>query len=88
MSKFVEARPYAQPEAAAKRLLEICKQVLPVQDGRIHIEKINYPFLFRDHGTTAEYRAGLDLLIKRNLLLLHESGTYVQILQPDDSLLG
>lgn len=79
MSKFVEARPYAHPEAAAKRLLQICKEVPPVQDGRIHIEKINYPFLFRDKGTAAEYRAGLDLLIERKMLELHESGTYVRI---------
>jgi hypothetical protein len=26
-----------------------------VQDGRIHIEKINGPFLLREKGTPAEY---------------------------------
>jgi hypothetical protein len=37
--KYAEPRPYADPERAARRLLEIANE--PVQDGRIHIEKIN-----------------------------------------------
>ena len=41
--KFAEPRPYADPEKAARRLLEIANTVEPVQDGRIHIEKINGP---------------------------------------------
>lgn len=86
--KLTGDRPYAKPEAAAKRLMEICREVEPVQDGRLHIEKINYPFLFRDKGTAAEYRAGLDLLIERKMLELHESGTYVRILDGAASLLG
>jgi len=32
-----------------------------VQDGRIHIEKINAPFLFKEGGTPEEYTAGLAL---------------------------
>ena len=52
-----------------------------VQDGRIHIEKINGPFLFREKGTPAEYKAGLDLAIERGWLWLHESGTYVRFTQ-------
>jgi hypothetical protein len=36
-----------------------------VQDGRIHIEKINAPFLFRERATPAEYSAGLKLAIER-----------------------
>ena len=39
--KFVGQRPYADPEVAARKLLEIANPVEPVQDGRIHIEKIN-----------------------------------------------
>jgi hypothetical protein len=34
-------RPFAQPEAAARKLMEIANSVEPVQDGRIHIELIN-----------------------------------------------
>ncbi|MEK9280969.1 MULTISPECIES: hypothetical protein [unclassified Bradyrhizobium] len=86
--KMTADRPYAKPEAAARRLLEICREVQPVQDGRLHIEKINYPFLFRDKGSPAEYRAGLDLLVERKILFMHESGTYVRILNGADSLLA
>jgi hypothetical protein len=44
--KFKEAHPYADPEDAARKLIEIANSVEAVQDGRIHIEKINGPFLF------------------------------------------
>ena len=43
-------------------------------DGRIYIELINGPFLFREKGTSAEYNAGLELAIKRGWLELQESG--------------
>jgi hypothetical protein len=43
--KFVANRAFADPEAAARKLLEIANTVEPVQDGRIHIEKINWPML-------------------------------------------
>jgi hypothetical protein len=36
-------------------ILEIANSIEAVQDGRIHIEKINDPFLFREKGTPAEY---------------------------------
>jgi hypothetical protein len=42
MNKFVEARPYADPEVAACKLMELANAVEPVQDGRIHIEKIEH----------------------------------------------
>ena len=63
---------------AARKLLEIANSVEAVQDGRIHIEKINYPFLFVEKATAAEYKAGLDLAIARGWLELHESGAYVR----------
>jgi hypothetical protein len=79
--KFVDARPYADPAAAARKLLELANAVEPVQDGRIHIEKINGPFLFHLKGTPAEYKAGLDLAIAKGWLVLHESGTFVRFTQ-------
>ncbi|WP_315768425.1 MULTISPECIES: hypothetical protein [unclassified Bradyrhizobium] len=85
--KLTEDRPYAKPEAAARRLMEIARTVVPVQDGRIHIEKINGPFLLVDGGKPAEYRAGLDLLLARGILEIHESGTYVRILDHSDASL-
>ena len=79
--KFAEPRPYADPEAAMQKLLEIASTVEPIQDGRIHIEKINGPFLFEHGGLPEQYGAGLRLAIERGLLWEHESGTYVKFTQ-------
>jgi hypothetical protein len=76
--KFKEDRSLSDPEVAARKLLEIANSVEAVQEGRIHIEKINWPFLHDLKGTPAEYKAGLDLAIARGWLWLHESGTYVK----------
>jgi hypothetical protein len=43
--RYATARPYADPEKAARRLMEHARAFEPVQDGRIYIEKINGPFL-------------------------------------------
>ena len=79
--KFVADRPYADPEKAARKLLEIANATEVVQDGRIHIEKISAPFLFRERATPAEYSAGLKLAIERDWLVLHDSRTYVKFTQ-------
>jgi hypothetical protein len=55
-TKHFAARPFADVAAMARRLLKIAHTVEPVQDRRIHIEKINEPFL-KEGGTTAEYGA-------------------------------
>jgi hypothetical protein len=73
--KFVEPRPYADPEVAARKLIELAHAFEPVHDGRIYIEKINWPFLFELKGTPAEYKAGLDHAIAKGWLVMHESGT-------------
>jgi hypothetical protein len=79
--KFVDSRPFADPEAAARKLMGIANGVEPVQDGRIFVELINGPFLFEFKGTPAEYCAGLKLAIERSWLWKHESGTYVKLTQ-------
>jgi len=79
--KFCPDRPHSDPEKAARRLLEIANAVEAVQDGRIPIEKINAPFLFRERATPAEYGAGLKLAIERGWLVMHESGTFVRFAQ-------
>lgn len=79
--KYAADRPYADPEKAARKILEIANSVEPVQDGRIHIELINGPFLFKERGAPAEYRAGLNLAIERGWLWMHESGTFVRFTQ-------
>jgi hypothetical protein len=57
--KFATERPYADPEKAARKLIEIANSVEAVQDGRIHIELLNGPMLFELKATPAEYSAGL-----------------------------
>jgi hypothetical protein len=76
--KFAADRPYGDPEKAARKLVEIANSVEAVQDGRIFIELINWPFLSEFKASPAEYKAGLDLAIERGWLWLDESGTYVK----------
>jgi hypothetical protein len=75
--KFINQRPYSDPAVAARKLLEIANATQAVQDGRIHIEKINGQFLFKE-GTPEEYSAALNFAIDQGWLLKHESGTYVK----------
>jgi hypothetical protein len=79
--KFTADRPFADPDNAACKLLEIANNVEVVQDGRVYIELINGPFLYREKGTPAEYEAGFDLAIERGWLELRESGTFVRLTQ-------
>ena len=50
-------------------------------DGRIHIEKINSQFLFKEDGSPAEFIAGLDYAIAKGWLCKHQSGAYVKFTQ-------
>ncbi|WP_375784636.1 hypothetical protein ACE10Z_33650 [Bradyrhizobium sp. Pha-3] len=84
--KFTADRPYASPEKAARRLMEHARAFEPVQNCRIYIEKLNGPFLYQDKGTPAEYGAGLKYAIDQDWLEIHESGTYVKILQAGNDL--
>jgi len=43
--KFVEPGPFANPDIAARKLVEIANGVEVVQDGRIAIELIDASFL-------------------------------------------
>ena len=63
--KFINDRPYSDPEKAARKIVEIANATEAVQDGRIYIELINGPFLFREKGTPDEYKAGLGPAIER-----------------------
>ena len=81
--KLTTERPFANSEAAARKLIELASDIEPVQPGRIYIELINYPMLFKLKATAAEYKAGLDLAIERGWLELDESGTYVRLLKTE-----
>jgi hypothetical protein len=86
--KLTVDRPYGDPEKAARKIIEIAKSVEPVQEGRIHIEKINEPFLYKERGRPDEYGAGLKLAIERGWLWMHESGTYVKLTEAGGGLLA
>jgi hypothetical protein len=75
--RYTPDHPYADPETAARKLIEIAYAAKSVQDGRIYIEDINAPFL--KFGKPAQYRAGLNLAVERGWLWLHESGTFVKL---------
>jgi hypothetical protein len=66
--RFVFNRRFADPEAAVHKLLEIANAGETVQDGRIHVEKINGPFLYTESGSPAGYGAGMKLAIERGWL--------------------
>jgi hypothetical protein len=63
-------------------------RVEPVQAGRIHIEKINYPFLYTLKGSGAEFGAGIRCAVEKGWLESHESGTYVRLLAPGQDALS
>jgi hypothetical protein len=75
--KFVEPSPLTDPDAAARKLVQIANAVEAVQDSRIFIELINAPFL-KEGGTPDQFRAALARAITLGWLLRHDSGTYVK----------
>ncbi|SFL50786.1 hypothetical protein SAMN03159423_2112 [Bradyrhizobium sp. NFR13] len=75
--KFVKDRPYAKPEAAATRLLEIAKAIGADRRGMIPVGAWNTTFLNRDKATATEYALGRDHLIAAGLIVMHGSGGYI-----------
>jgi hypothetical protein len=73
--KFIDSRPFANPETAAKKLMEIASGIEPVQDGRIFIELINGPFLY-EHKAARPNTAPASS--PRLIIWKHESGTCVK----------
>lgn len=85
--KHADVRPYSDPATAARKLIELAASVESVQDGRIHIEKINAPFLFALKASGPEFGAGIKYAIQQGWFEMHESGTYVRLLTQGDTLL-
>jgi hypothetical protein len=81
MNKYVQPRPYADPDAAARKLVEIANGLEPYMDGRLLVERINGAFLYEHKGSPAEYGAGIKRGIDRGWLVMHESGTYLRFTQ-------
>jgi hypothetical protein len=75
--KFVEPNPFTDPDATARKLLEIANATEPAQDGRIYIELVNAAFL-KAGGTAEQFRAGIQRAVDKGWMAHHESGTYVK----------
>ncbi|AHY53063.1 hypothetical protein [Bradyrhizobium japonicum] len=78
--KLAAERAFAAPEAAARKLVELAETIEAVQDGRIHIEKLNASFLYTLKATGSEFGAGIKHAVEKGWLELHESGTYVRLI--------
>ena len=77
MKKFVDDHPFADRDAAARKIIEIANDVEAVQNGRIYIERVNAPFLAAG-GSGDDFRAGIECAIALGWIWMHESGTYVK----------
>ncbi len=72
LSKFIEERPYAKPEAAAAKLIEIA-HTIRIDMGRMCVGEWNDKFRAAG-GSVDEYAIGRDKLIADGIITMHESG--------------
>jgi hypothetical protein len=78
--KFKENRPYADVDAAAKKLLEIANGLEADHAARLHVGAINRQFLDAG-GSVAEYTAAVKAAIDRGYIAMHPSGAYMTFTQ-------
>jgi hypothetical protein len=83
--KFAADRAFADPDKAARKLVELANAAEADRDQRIAIELISLPFL-RTGGSIDEYRAGIERAIEKGWLVRHESGTFVKFTQASADL--
>ena len=60
--KFVDPHSSADPDAAARKLVEIANGFEALQDGPIFTKRVNEPFL-TDGGSGEQFRAGIERAI-------------------------
>jgi hypothetical protein len=73
--KFVERRPFADPDVAASKLVQISNSVEIAGDSRIYIARVNEPFLAAGGG---QFRPGVERAVAAGWLGRYESGTFVK----------
>jgi hypothetical protein len=76
MNKFIQPRLYADPEAAARKIVEIAYGLGEVWDGRLFVEKLNWAMLTENGASPAEWSAGIKLAVENGWLWRHESGSF------------
>jgi hypothetical protein len=85
--KFKDDRPFATPEAAERKLLELANAVEPDHAGRLSVAVINKQF--RDAGGSyEEYRAALKAAIVHDWITMHPSGAYLMFTQAGADMLA
>jgi hypothetical protein len=78
--KFKEDRPFATPDAAERKLLELANAMEADHAARLSVGVINKQF--RDAGGSYEdYRAALAAAISNGWLIMHPSGGYLSFTQ-------
>src|ERR1700724_948819 len=78
--KFKEDRPFATPETAERKLLELANAVEADHAGRLSIEIINRQFR-EAGGSYEEYGAAVKAAIAHGWITLHPSGGYLMFTQ-------
>ena len=78
--KFKEDRPFATPEAAERKLLEIANAVEADHAGRLSVAVINMQFVGAG-GSYEEYGAAVKAAIAHGWLTMHPSGAYLSFTQ-------
>ncbi len=78
--KLTAERPFANPEAAVRKLVGLAARIEAVQEGLVHIENINAPFLCIRKASGPEFGAGIKHAVEHGWLELHESGTNVRLI--------
>jgi hypothetical protein len=80
MMKFVEPRPLSDPDAAARKLLELANAIEADHMGRVAVATLNAQFIAAGAGA-AEYRGAVAAAVARGWLTPHPSGAYLTFTQ-------
>jgi hypothetical protein len=78
--KFKEARPFATPEAAEQKLLEVANAIETHHAGRLSVEVINRQFR-EAGGSYEEYGLAVKAAIAHGWITMHPSGAYLTFTQ-------
>ena len=78
--KFKKDHPFANPEAATTKLLEIANGLEADHAGRLAVEVINRQFRAAG-GSYEEYGAAVKAAVAHGWITLHPSGAYLSFTQ-------